>query len=244
MKISVRTTHYTNDNSPQLRGYATVKFDDSYVLESVKIMERQDSNEIFIALPSLMVRTKDQNGNYVINDKGEYVKEFKEVFHPITAESRKVLNSAIMDSFSKNDGKYTTVEFGNDRFQPTLARIFESSVKDIEGVGSVIFSDSFVLENVQVRNGKSGEYFDSPKRKVRNEKKRQAMSMWSSFTQRAAFSGSFILCCTLAQSRLWMDTPNPRVTKPMMSSPGSGEQHLANLMGQLSMPSTTTPSEE
>ena len=91
-----------------------------------------------------MVRTKDQNGNYVINDKGEYVKEFKEVFHPITAESRKVLNSAIMDSFSKNDGKYTTVEFGND---------------------------SFVLENVQVRNGKSGEYFDSPKRKVRNEKK-------------------------------------------------------------------------
>lgn len=171
MKISVRTTHYTNDNSPQLRGYATVKFDDSYVLESVKIMERQDSNEIFIALPSLMVRTKDQNGNYVINDKGEYVKEFKEVFHPITAESRKVLNSAIMDSFSKNDGKYTTVEFGNDRFQPTLARIFESSVKDIEGVGSVIFSDSFVLENVQARNGKSGEYFDSPKRKVRNEKK-------------------------------------------------------------------------
>lgn len=101
MKISVRTTHYTNDNSPQLRGYATVKFDDSYVLESVKIMERQDSNEIFIALPSLMVRTKDQNGNYVINDNGEYVKEFKEVFHPITAESRKVLNSAIMDSFSK-----------------------------------------------------------------------------------------------------------------------------------------------
>ena len=82
-----------------------------------------------------------------------------------------MLNSAIMDSFSKNDGKYTTVEFGNDRFQPTLARIFESSVKDIEGVGSVIFSDSFVLENVQVRNGKSGEYFDSPKRKVRNEKK-------------------------------------------------------------------------
>ena len=150
MKISVRTTHYTNDNSPQLRGYATVKFDDSYVLESVKIMERQDSNEIFIALPSLMVRTKDQNGNYVINDKGEYLKEFNEVFHPITAESRKVLNSAIMDSFSKNDGKYTTVEFGNDRFQPTLARIFESSVKDIEGVGSVIFSDSFVLENVQV----------------------------------------------------------------------------------------------
>ena len=53
-----------------------------------------------------------------------------------------------------------------------------------------------------------------------------------------------MLSRALAQSRLWMETPNPRVTKPMISSPGSGEQHLANLMGQLSMPSTTTPSEE
>ena len=53
-----------------------------------------------------------------------------------------------------------------------------------------------------------------------------------------------MLSRTLAQSRLWMETPNPRVTKPTMSSPGSGEQHLANLMGQLSMPSTTTPSVE
>ena len=67
MKISVRTTHYTNDNSPQLRGYATVKFDDSYVLESVKIMERQDSNEIFIALPSLMVRTKDNRTEIMLS---------------------------------------------------------------------------------------------------------------------------------------------------------------------------------
>lgn len=167
MKISVRTTHYTNDNSPQLRGYATVKFDDSYVLESVKIMERQDSNEIFIALPSLMVRTKDQNGNYVINDKGEYVKEFKEVFHPITAESRKVLNSAIMDSFNKNDGKYTTVEFGNDRFQPTLARIFESSVKDIEGVGSVIFLTVLCLKMFRSEMAKAVNILTRPN--VRSE---------------------------------------------------------------------------
>ena len=39
-----------------------------------------------------------------------------------------------------------------------------------------------------------------------------------------------------------MDTPKPRVMKPTISSPGSGVQHLANFTGQLSMPSTTTPS--
>ena len=38
-------------------------------------------------------------------------------------------------------------------------------------MSSVIFSDSFALENVQVKDGKNGEYFDSPKRKVRTDKK-------------------------------------------------------------------------
>lgn len=117
MKISVRTTHYTNDNSPQLRGYATVKFDDSYVLESVKIMERQDSNEIFIALPSLMVRTKDQNGNYVINDKGEYVKEFKEVFHPVKAETYNELRDSVVNGLNYTRNMKRMNSYDNSRGQ-------------------------------------------------------------------------------------------------------------------------------
>lgn len=48
---------------------------------------------------------------------------------------------------------------------------------------------------------------------------------------------------TLMQSRLWMETPLPRVTKPMISSPGRGLQHLANLTKQPSSPSTMTPLE-
>ena len=39
-----------------------------------------------------------------------------------------------------------------------------------------------------------------------------------------------------------MDTPEPRVIKPMISSPGSGLQHWANFTRQLSSPSTMTVS--
>ena len=122
MKISVRTTHYTNSNSPQLRGYATVKFDDSYVLESVKIMERQDSNEIFIALPSLMVRTKDQNGNYVINDKGEYVKktsgyEYVEFFHPVKAETYNELRDSVVNGLNYTRNMKKMNSYDNSRGQ-------------------------------------------------------------------------------------------------------------------------------
>ena len=53
-----------------------------------------------------------------------------------------------------------------------------------------------------------------------------------------------MLDTALVQLALWMETPNPRVMNPTMGSPGRGLQHLANLMGVLSKPSTTTPSVE
>jgi hypothetical protein len=44
------------------------------------------------------------------------------------------------------------------------------------------------------------------------------------------------------QSHLWIDTPCPRVINPIISSPGRGAQHFENLIRQLSIPSTITPS--
>ena len=65
----------------------------------------------------------------------------------------------------------------------------------------------------------------------------------SARTQRSALFGSLMEFMTFAQSFLWIDTPKPRVTKPMISSPGSGLQQRANLTRQLSSPSTITPLE-
>ena len=47
---------------------------------------------------------------------------------------------------------------------------------------------------------------------------------------------------TLLQSPRCTETPLPRVTKPMIGSPGTGVQHLASLtQTSLSTPLTTTP---
>lgn len=175
MKISVRASHYTNEQiSPNLRGYATIKFDDEYVLEAVKIMENPNNNQLFVSLPSIQVRAKDENGSYIKNEDGEYKKTFKEIFHPITAEARLALNSAVLNSY-ENSGEgnsvFTDVTFGDEKFTPTKAYMNKSNIKNLTGIGSLIFSDSFVLENVQVKSGKSGEYFDSPKRKVKSRDK-------------------------------------------------------------------------
>ena len=59
-------------------------------------------------------------------------------------------------------------------------------------------------------------------------------------TQRAACLGSSRQAA-LGQSARWILTPKPLVMKPTMASPGTGVQHLANLIMQDSMSSTITP---
>ena len=55
------------------------------------------------------------------------------------------------------------------------------------------------------------------------------------------FSGWESSESALVQSRRCTDTPLPRVTKPRMSSPGTGVQHRASLTQTSAMPLTTTP---
>src|SRR5262249_34529792 len=45
----------------------------------------------------------------------------------------------------------------------------------------------------------------------------------------------------LAQSARWTETPRPRVTNPMISSPGTGVQHRDSRTNTSSRPSTCTP---
>ena len=52
---------------------------------------------------------------------------------------------------------------------------------------------------------------------------------------------SLISDTALAQSARWTLTPRPRVTKPMISSPGTGVQQLASRTSTSSRPSTWTP---
>ena len=46
---------------------------------------------------------------------------------------------------------------------------------------------------------------------------------------------------TLVQSERWTETPLPRVTKPTISSPGTGVQHLASFTRMSGAPRTSTP---
>jgi len=69
--------------SNQLRGFATINIDDSFVVKNIKII--QGKNGLFIAMPSYKLK----NG------------EYKDVAHPLNTETRTQLEELILAKYNE-----------------------------------------------------------------------------------------------------------------------------------------------
>lgn len=68
-------------DSNKLKAYASVTFDDSFVVHNIKVIEGQ--NGLFIAMPS----RKTKSG------------EMKDVAHPINSDFRERMQNAILEAY-------------------------------------------------------------------------------------------------------------------------------------------------
>ncbi len=72
---------YPMEGTGNLKAYATVTLDKSYVVHGLKILEGETG--LWVSMPASK------------NKKGEY----KDVFHPITKEAREALVSAVIEAY-------------------------------------------------------------------------------------------------------------------------------------------------
>ncbi len=77
----VRVRPVPPTNSPRLKAFATIVFNDSIVIDDIKIIEGKE--RLFIAMPSR--RTKE----------GVYV----DIVHPINTETRHLIEEAILSQY-------------------------------------------------------------------------------------------------------------------------------------------------
>lgn len=77
----VRVRKITNEG--KMKAVVSVTFDDEFVVHDIKVIEGQ--NGLFIAMPS----RKSPDG------------EFRDIAHPINADMRARLQTAIIDEYSK-----------------------------------------------------------------------------------------------------------------------------------------------
>ena len=81
--VSLRKVNSEN----RMKAVASVTFDDEFVIHDIKVIESQ--NGLFIAMPS----RKTPNG------------EFKDIAHPINAETREKIQKAILEAYESPDAE-------------------------------------------------------------------------------------------------------------------------------------------
>lgn len=70
----------------KLMGYASVTFDDVFVVHNIKIIDGKDGK--FVAMPNRRVKTG----------------EFKDIAHPLNTEFRSSIQETVLGAFEKEDG--------------------------------------------------------------------------------------------------------------------------------------------
>lgn len=82
----------------KLRGYASVTFDNVFVVHNIKIIEGQDN--LFVAMPNRRVRTG----------------EFKDIAHPLNTDFRASLQDTIVEAYTNDTGLPLENENGDDNY--------------------------------------------------------------------------------------------------------------------------------
>jgi len=81
----VRLRKVNSEN--RMKAVASVTFDNEFVIHDIKVIESQ--NGLFIAMPS----RKTPNG------------EFKDIAHPINAETREKIQNSILEAYNSPDAE-------------------------------------------------------------------------------------------------------------------------------------------
>ncbi|MCM8780780.1 MAG: septation protein SpoVG family protein [Candidatus Omnitrophica bacterium] len=108
----------------KLKAYATVTFDNAFVVRNIKVI--QGSNSLFIAMPSRKVKHPCPKCNFRNESKAKYCNqcgaqlpvstravgegintaqsEHKDIAHPITQSFREYLQKRVLDAYAQHTG--------------------------------------------------------------------------------------------------------------------------------------------
>lgn len=132
-------------------GNANIVFDDKYALENVQLK-----------------RTPDRTGFYVVTPEIQSKNGVKELFHPVSSNVRtNYFDNAVITAYqnAKDGNKNTKIENDLPPMEISLVRTSEYEKDSIIGLANVGFSESYMLEGVQIKTSREDghEYLSMPK---------------------------------------------------------------------------------
>lgn len=156
MKYSIRINEVKSEDS-QIKAFATVTFDESLLVRNIAIVERRDTGDLFVSMPSY--RTND------VTEKGEPI--YRDVCNPITKDFYEEFSRNILTAYDNrgNIGK-NGMEFSKDGSKPMKFAVkvspMERENSSLKGLGRIYLNDDFVISNVKLVDGKNGMFISMP----------------------------------------------------------------------------------
>ena len=149
MKYSIKVNEVRAKEGSNIKGFATVVFGDSFKITNIAILENREKGELFVSMPRYKSNEKDANGGSV----------YKDVCNPITAEFREELYTNILEEYNKvvaNENRDMEEDKGSiatPEFSVTVTP-FTRENSNIRGLARIYFEDSFIVNNVNLLQGK------------------------------------------------------------------------------------------
>lgn len=168
MKYSIKVNSINSKESSNIKGFATVVFGDSFKITNIAILENKDKNQLFISMPRYKSNERDDNGGTI----------YKDVCNPITAEFRDELYTNILEAYERaivleqdqkhkqeqdkvNKGSYEMPEFS------VTVSAYEREGSNIKGLARIYFENSFIVNNVNILQGKENIFVSMPSYKTK-----------------------------------------------------------------------------
>ena len=162
MKYSIRVNEVKNMEG-NIRGFATVVFSDSFKVTNIAILENQEKGTLFVSMPRYRTNEHDENGNV-----------YKDICNPITKEFREELYGNILEAFEnlhKQDHEQgrekEREEFRTAPDFSVSVTPFEREGSNIKGLARIFFEDSFIVNNVNILQGKESLFVAMPSYKTK-----------------------------------------------------------------------------
>lgn len=162
MKYSIRVNEVKNMDG-NIRGFATVVFSDSFKVTNIAILENREKGQLFVSMPRYRTNERDENGNV-----------YKDVCNPITKEFREELYGNILEAYENLQKQDHEQEREQEREEFRIAPDFTVSVtpferegSNIRGLARIYFEDSFIVNNVNILQGKEKLFVAMPSYKTK-----------------------------------------------------------------------------
>ena len=160
--IKINIVKTTNEET-KVKAFANVVFGNSFKITNISIIENSKNGELFVSMPRYRSSELGEDGQPV----------YKDVCNPITKEFREELYTNILTTYEKtikDNVAVMTIGETDKVVEPKYSvrmHPLDKEGSNVKAVGQIYIEDSFIINNINVIEGKKGLFVTMPSYKTK-----------------------------------------------------------------------------